>query len=288
MIIGAPKCGTTSLAAWLGEHPDIFMTTPKEPAHFSTDIESVGAIRDTDAYTALFAAAGPHRCKGEASTTYLRSQVAVPAILKTKPDTKLIVCLRNPVEMMPSVHAQLLRGGRETLTDPAQAWAAQDDRRAGRNLPATCPEPADLDYSAACALGAQVARLLRVAPSDQVHFIFSEDMRETPETAYRNVLSFIGVPDDGRRNFDSLNLRSASRSAAVNQLLAFASTFRRRFWRGGSSIGLGALVARLNTASPTSNAPPDPVFRAALIAHFAKDINTLSALTGRELSEWLK
>lgn len=287
MIIGAPKCGTTSLAAWLGAHPGIFMASPKEPVHFSTDIATVGAIRDSAAYEALFSAAGAAQRSGEASTTYLRSRVAVPAVLARRPETKLIVCLRNPVEMMPSVHGQLLRGGRENLIDPAKAWAAQEARRQGRDLPPVCPEPADLDYAAACALGAQVGRLLDAARRDQVHFIFNEDMRADPGAVYRDTLAFLGVADDGRSDFASLNQRSASRSTALNQALARASALRRRFWRGGSSLGLGALVARLNTSSAASTTTIDPRFRAQLAAHFADDIDTLAALTGRDLSEWL-
>ena len=37
-IIGAPKCGTTSLAAWLAEHPAIYMSQIKEPHYFSSDL----------------------------------------------------------------------------------------------------------------------------------------------------------------------------------------------------------------------------------------------------------
>jgi hypothetical protein len=287
MIIGAPKCGTTSLAGWLGAHTGIFMASPKEPAYFSTDIETVGAVRDRLAYDALFSTAGAAQCSGEASTTYLRSRVAVPAVLARRPETKLIVCLRNPVEMMQSVHGQLLRGGRENLIDPAQAWAAQEARRQGRDLPPFCPEPADLDYAAACALGVQVGRLLDVARRDQVHFIFNENMRADPGAVYRDVLAFLDVADDGRRDFASLNQRSASRSSALNRALARASALRRRFWRGGSSLGLGALIARLNTSSAASTATIDPGLRALLTAHFADDIDALAALTERDLSEWL-
>lgn len=287
MIIGAPKCGTTSLAAWLSGHKDVFIATPKEPAHFSTDIQTVGAIRDPVAYSALFASAGDDQRTGEASTTYLRSHVAVRLVLDNRPDTRLIVCLRNPVEMMPSVHSQLLRGGREHLADLQDAWEAQDERRYGRKLPAFCPEPADLDYAAACELGAQVDRLLEIAPRDQVHFIFNDDMRADPGAVYRETLAFIGVSDDGRSDFTALNQRSSQRSSAFSQLLSRASAFRRRFWREGSSLGLGALAASLNTSSiiPVKNI--DPAFRARLSAHFAADVEILGRLTGRDLSEWI-
>jgi len=287
MIIGAPKAGTTSLAAWLGEHPVVFMSDPKEPAHFSTDIQTLGAIRDSAAYDVLFAGAALDQRSGEASTMYLRSRVAVPAVLARRPDTRLIVCLRNPVEMMPSVHGQLLRGGREILGNPKEAWAAQEARRQGRGLPQFCPEPADLDYAASCALGAQVGRLLDVACRDQVHFIFNEDMRADPGAVYRDALAFLDVLDDGRTDFAALNQRSLSRSNTLSQFLARASALRRRVWHGGSSLSLGALAARLNTSSAAAPTTTSYEFRTCLAAHFADDIETLAALTGRDLSEWL-
>jgi len=36
-ILGAPKCGSTSLAAWLSQHPDAFVSDPKEPRYFNSD-----------------------------------------------------------------------------------------------------------------------------------------------------------------------------------------------------------------------------------------------------------
>ncbi|WP_040414858.1 sulfotransferase [Desulfococcus multivorans] len=35
-IIGAPRCGTTSLSRYLSKHPDICFSRPKEPHYFST------------------------------------------------------------------------------------------------------------------------------------------------------------------------------------------------------------------------------------------------------------
>ena len=37
IVIGAMKCGTTTLAAQLGAQSGLFMTTPKEPNYFSDD-----------------------------------------------------------------------------------------------------------------------------------------------------------------------------------------------------------------------------------------------------------
>ena len=98
LIIGAMKCGTSTLAVQLGAQPGLFMTTPKEPNFFSDDaIYSRGATW----YQALFDDAKPGDIKGEASTHYTK--------LPTHPDTlsrlrnlleapKIIYLIRNPVE----------------------------------------------------------------------------------------------------------------------------------------------------------------------------------------------
>ena len=52
-IVGAPKCGTTSLSVYLSQHPEILISDPKEPHHFSTDIEN-GGIRDLSKYLTCF------------------------------------------------------------------------------------------------------------------------------------------------------------------------------------------------------------------------------------------
>ena len=79
-ILGAPKCGTTSLASWLSEHSDVFMSPIKEPHHFCSDF-GYKEYRSHQRYLSLFRKANEqHRAIGEASATYLYSKVAVKNI----------------------------------------------------------------------------------------------------------------------------------------------------------------------------------------------------------------
>ena len=79
-IIGAPKCGTTSLATWLSGHPNVFMSAVKEPHFFNTDDRRF--ISTLEAYENLFRAASSDHCAvGEASVWYLSSTEAVRNIL---------------------------------------------------------------------------------------------------------------------------------------------------------------------------------------------------------------
>src|SRR3546814_13335773 len=97
-IVGAPKCGTTSLANWLSEHPSIFLSNPKEPHFFDLDRRKHYKC-DLARYEGFFNGVAPtHTMVGEATTGYLRSHVAISEILKYAADARFIVGLRNPVD----------------------------------------------------------------------------------------------------------------------------------------------------------------------------------------------
>jgi hypothetical protein len=283
-LIGAPKCGTTSLAAWLSAHPDIHMSDPKEPDYYAPDVASSIEATTPKAYGALFADARPGQLCGEASTTYLRSVQAVPAILRDVPEARFIVCLRPPVDLALSVHGQLVRTGREPEADFARAWALQETRRAAPAKRQPDHNPADQLYADMARLGAQVERLLDHAARDRVLFLLLEDMQRDAGAAYRTVLDHIGVADDGRQEFPVLNERRAPRSQSLARLTHAAGALRRRIGVQ-QGLGLGRLVNRANETAPKA-AGPDPALRAEMEDAFRTDIALLAQLTGRDLGHW--
>lgn len=97
LIVGAMKCGTSTLAAQLGAQPGIFMTEPKEPNFFSDD--EVFA-RGLAWYEDLFAGAAPGDLKGEASTHYTKQPThpdALPRMAAALEAPKIIYLIRDPV-----------------------------------------------------------------------------------------------------------------------------------------------------------------------------------------------
>lgn len=107
IIIGAMKCGTSTLAAQLGQQQGLFMTTPKEPNYFSDD--AIFA-KGTDWYSALFDAAAAGDIKGEASTHYTKQPdypQTLPRMTAALPDVKLVYMIRNPMVRLVShyIHA---------------------------------------------------------------------------------------------------------------------------------------------------------------------------------------
>ena len=92
-ILGAPKCGTTALYAYLRTNPQVFMPQIKEPHFYSDDIARFddGLNRPPQSrqdYCEMFASAADEQLLGEASTLYLFSERAVPNILKDSPDAR--------------------------------------------------------------------------------------------------------------------------------------------------------------------------------------------------------
>src|SRR5208283_2428313 len=89
-IIGAPKCGTSSLHATVEQHPDICMSYVKEPHFFAFDLPGCRDVADADAYRRLFRLRRPGQLRGETSVFYLYSSHAVPAMLRQNPKIKII------------------------------------------------------------------------------------------------------------------------------------------------------------------------------------------------------
>ncbi len=286
-ILGAPKCGTTSLAFWLGEHPNIFMSKPKEPRYFNTDYAAPGRPGSLCDYENIFNKVIPlHKAIGEASTGYLRSKEAVPNILNYYPAARFIVCLRNPIDMVQSVHSQLVKMGTETETEFEHAWALQNARLKDECVPITCHDKKVLLYGQNCKLGKQVKRLFRIVHREQVVVIFLEDMKSEPKREYQRVQNFLGVDDDGRVIFPVKNSRAIPRFPFLSQGVRLVGLAKSRMGlRQG--LGVGRIVSRFNN-QPSKGASLSPEMKKNLSRYFEKDILLLGNILNRNLSSWIE
>lgn len=292
-IVGAPKCGTTALSEYLRGHPAVFLSRPKEPHFFATDLPGTRYVTTLDDYLRLFAGRkATHKAVGEASVWYLYSAQAIRRIHDFNPDARLIVMLRNPLDMIPSLHGHMLFAFNEDRADLAEAWRLQEQRSRGEALPAKCFEPKLLQYAAIGCLGAQVARLLSVFPREQVHVVLFDDWITNPGRAYRAVLDFLGLADDGRSRFPPVNVRKQHRFPLLGSLLLRPPAPARAVWRKlraltGPSISLPveALIRMNAKASPTIPLHGDII--QLMNTHFKQDIVGLEGIVGRNLTQWI-
>ncbi|MFO1041516.1 MAG: sulfotransferase [Planctomycetaceae bacterium] len=219
-VLGAPKCGTTALHTFLQEHPDIFLPRIKEPHFYLTDVQGYPRISSRREYDSLFRGANEkHQAVGESSVFYLYSREAVPNILSDHPDAKFIVLLRDPVQLVHSLHSQYVYGFVESEQSFEVAWGLQKDRRQGLRLPQCCSFPQLLQYSQVAMLGEQVERLLNHVPAERVLFIEFNDIQKSFRDVYLRTLGFLGVRDDGRTEFPKINGNRRHSNPWISRLL---------------------------------------------------------------------
>lgn len=289
-ILGAPKCGTTTLYDWLAAHPRIVMPG-KEICFFSQDIfpteDLPHHIPDLEAYARLFAVPpGTAMLKGDATPKYLHSDRALAAIAKLLPEARLVVCLRDPVDLAVSLHRQKLAEGWEPEADFAAAWnrelnfsTAEDARN----------RPGDLNYVFWAHLGRRLERLYGLFRPEQILILHLMDLRRAPQRTYERVLAFIGVEYDGRTTFSASNVGRNLRSPRVHRFalavyrLAEPMMAPLRRMRSGRGFGLLGAVTALNSSRAHNHNRIDASLRAQMYDYLSADMALAEAFSSRSL-----
>jgi hypothetical protein len=291
-IIGAPKCGTTALFKYLRGHPGIYCSPMKEPFFFCTDFPGHARLKSVHDYLKLFQDSGPqHQAIGEGSTLYLYSQVAVRNLLQFSPQAKLIVMLRNPVDMVYSLHSQELFSFNEREQDFEHAWRLQEPRARGEQLPPRCRTPALLQYGRVAQFGAQLERLFEQVPRERILPILFDEFAASPGTVYRKVLSFLHVPHDDRTEFPRVNEQKKHRVRWLSRLL-LKPPFPLKQVKNGCRWLLGKCAAPMGQhirkviLDYGSRTPLSPGFRRELIDYFRSDVRTIERLLDVDLHRW--
>ena len=290
LIVGAFKSGSTALYEGLRRHPQIFMPFHKEPLYFGDDLtRRYGRYTEAE-YLHLFDPAKPGQKSGEASTWYLYSVSAAREIQDFNPDMRIMVVLRNPVDVMYSEHSQLIYNVIEDLPSFEDALAAEPDRRAGRRIPEGPINIENLFYRHSVRFAEQLERYFDVFGRERVHVMLWDDLRRDGATVIRDALAFLGVDPTLAAAPPNANENKRVRSPLIQRLI-FAprlllplAPFLRRF----------PLVRAVRTRLLDMNseakprAPMDPALRRRLLDEFTPDIERLGALIGRDLSAWLE
>ena len=279
-LVGAPKCGTSALHGYLAQHPDVWMSEPKEPHFFATDVDAPFAVRDADVYAALFENAKGN-IVGESSATYLYSKVAAQEIRKARPDAAIIAMVRSPLEMIPSLHSQKRVNGTEPCPTLKEALGAEPKRKTGE-LPAVGAFPF---YYDAAHYTEQLARYLEVFPPEQLHIIVFDDFKHDAAAVYAGVLQFLGL-EPFTPNFKVVNRNKRIRSRVLHNVLQNPASPINRLPRPFNKLTYKALD-KLNSAVETRVAL-EPTIKAQLVRDFTPEVESLSKLLGRDLRGWLE
>lgn len=295
-ILGAPKSGTSAMCAYLDDHPSVFMSDPKETMFWASDYPGIQkqmpGLKTMDDYLRLFSkSTDEHSIVGEATTYYLMSSVAVQRILEFNPDSRFLVMLRNPIDFAPAFHNEKRFDRIEDVADFDTAWDLQQERAAGRRIPASCCQPEFLQYGNVGAFGSQVTQLQKLVASDKLKIILFDDFAANTRATYVEVLDFLGVPDDGRTEFPRVNERKAPRYQSLNALYHTNNHFLRFIVHGVRSRAKHIAPLRKLWKSveskPREKTKISEQTRLKLAAFFEDEIRLLSDALGRNLDHWL-
>ena len=285
-IVGAPKCGTTTLYSWLKQHPDIFMPTSKEPHFFAQNLSNrYCRIRDEESYLSLFFDAHENQVCGEASVLYGFYPESIKAILEFNPKAKIIFMLRHPIDMIISYHGQLLVNLEEDQKAFESAWRLSEPRKNGANLPKTMQDLDLLDYAHIGALGHHMKNIIDIVPEDQRLFLLLDDMAEDPAALHARVLAFLGVQSHPLKSYEKENEAASLRWPWLQTYISERPIIVR--WISGFLKKLGfkpsQIIQKINRKK-REKVEIDQMFRKELEKFFKSDIEAIEKFFNRKFS----
>jgi hypothetical protein len=289
-IVGHHKSGTTALYEMLRRHPQIYMPQLKEPRFFASDLRPPASSpafaripRTLEQYLALFAGATPQQRAGEASPSYLRSELAAGEIADLQPAARCIAILREPASFVRSLHLQLVQEHVEQETDLARAVSKEEIVRNGRAV---------RRYSDHIHYVEQLRRYEAVFPPGQLLVLIYDDFRRDNLGTLRRVLGFLGVDEDAPVEVVDANPTVSVRSLRFDGLvrgLYGESTRPSRAVKGAVRTlvperlrrrAMRTLRRRLAYGEPD---PPDERLMSELRDRYRPEVLALSEHLGRDL-----
>jgi hypothetical protein len=297
-IVGAAKSGTTALATFLGEHPDVFMA-PWELNFFGRDLDFRNASGSSwriplSNYLGAFAYHHAERYRGDHSVFYLFSDEAAAEIRDFDPHSRILIMLRNPVDQMESQHSEMLFQGEEDIVGFAEALDAEPDRQVGKRIPTGCTKPFALRYRALARYADQVERYLSVFGREHVCVVLHDDLVREGASCYRTVLDFLGLEAPHDPKLRVVNANKTARFPKLRDLLRDTTPGKRENLRrlgrfvvrnGQARAQLRRRLSDMNTRR-APRTPMDPALRRRLQEEMADDIRRLELLLERDLSAW--
>ena len=277
-IAGAPRCGTSSLHAYLQGVPGIYMSRIKEPNFFSRSVigeehPMVKPIRDEKEYLRLFRDAGDAKVIGEATPFYLEDPEAPTLINRTVPGARIIVSLRDPVQRLYS-HYLMMRNNRQAMGSLVYEIRRGLALQGNRNLALLAPSTGL--YSR------QIERYFRVFGKGRLKITILEEWREDVPEILRQFVAFLGIEHEiGDFSAPPQRGYSEARGPLVRYLFG-----NRTISRATEALIPFSLRQRVRNAVLVKHVPKppmDPKAREFLIEYYWEDVRRLESILGKRL-----
>ncbi len=287
-IVGAPKCGTTAMNDYLARHPDIFMAK-KEIHYFGSDLKTKYKVTYTE-FLDYFKSSND-KVIGEASVWYLFSQMAAKEIKDFSPAAKILIMLRNPVDVLYSLHSQHLYDGNEDVTDFERAISLDAERKKGNKLPDSVDYTELPPYIDSVLFADQVKRYLDAFGEENVRIILYDDFVKNTDDAVAGTLKFLGLANINTGEYRVINLNKSIRLFFLHRLIKNPPPRLRKIVRiilpfKAVRHHIMSYFSRLNIKYKKRKKMDDQL-RLRLKEKLAEDISSLSKIIKRNLSAWM-
>ena len=218
LIVGAQRCGTTSMYKAITRHPAVLPAVLHKGAHYFDTGYGRGSAWYRGHFPLLATArrlereTGTTPLTGESSPYYSFHPLAGERIAGDLPDVRLVMLVRDPVERAYSAHAHESARGFET--EPFERALELEEERLAGEEDRLRAEPLYRSYHhqhhAYLTRGQyvdQLERLTGLVGRDRLHLVDSDEFFTKPEEVYAGVLDFLGLPAWRPESFEKHNAR---------------------------------------------------------------------------------
>jgi hypothetical protein len=274
IIIGGLKCGTTSIHHYLGLHPEIQMSKPKELNFF---VEELNWDLGLDWYASRFD--DRFKVRGESSPHYTnqpRFGGVAARIREHCPDARLIYMVRDPIKRILSHWVHATGAGYET-----------------RELVPTLSEP-DSSYIHRSMYWMQLQPYLELFDRSQIEIITQEELQSEREETMRKAFRFAGVDETFTseqfdREWEKSSAKQGDKYQFMERLIKLPGfrSFDRNFDRLPESMRWLVEKVVHDPDKPPAPKPklPDDLFE-TVRGRFGEDVAALQQFAGREFAGW--
>ena len=268
---------------YLGQHPDIFIPKDKDKRFFGLDLQMISRLTEAQFLQRFARTDKPFVL--DASVYSLLSKTAASEIKLFSPKAKIIIMLRNPVEMLHAHHAQLVFNGLgedEPLTDFSEAWKAEGSRRKGEQIPPKTRVREALYYRELADYVPQVSRYYDTFERSCVHVVIYDDFKRDASKTTRSVFRFLGLLDDIALQTPVINPNTVIRYPLIRWVIARIPNFLKGLFPQVLRRIFRFFVRKANTK--VSERPMiNEALKRDIAAYFSPRTSALAALLDREI-----
>jgi hypothetical protein len=267
VVIGAQKCGTSTLHYYMGFHPEIAASKPKELNFF---IEERNWTRGLDWYRSHFDAAKPVRLESSPNYTTWPHHEGIPErMAEVVPEAKLIFVVRDPVARIEAhwVHNYAKRRERgtviETITHPTTTYVLRSR------------------------YFMQLERFLRFYDRDRILVFQQSDLRHRRLETLREVFEFVGVdPDFQHKSFRTVRHRTSKKRRATRAGMKVQQWSRTDWGRRVPKALWNYTEAGLRLSKPIERPNLREELPDDVLEVLREDAMKLREFTGRDFANW--